>query len=233
MVHPASFGVVSAVQPLSDLHHRQSRMARHHAAAQTGRVAAVAGEERCRHRARLHRQSAADRAWPLRTRARSARRRRSRRRAAPGARSLSIGRADRAHRNRRDRGLPRPARPRRPHGAHGPAPRRQGFLRRDARRQARRRRRRCDRQGLQRGEGRRQQGRRQARRGVRRRQPGSRLCAVPRSVPDAQGKVRRCGEPGADRAEGDHGAAGHRRMVARPPPAGAQAARPARLPGRL
>jgi soluble lytic murein transglycosylase len=45
---------------------------RYHAAAPARRIPVVAGEERCSDRARLHRQSAADRARPLRARARSA-----------------------------------------------------------------------------------------------------------------------------------------------------------------
>ncbi len=209
MVHPSPFGLAGQLRPLYGVHHRQSRLARRHAAAPARRSALVERQDRRGNRARLYLRSPPDREGQARARTRPARRRRSRRRESPGAGGLSIGRSVGTHRVRSARGLPRPARSRRRSGPHGQAYRREGPVGGDACGAPPRRRRGVDRQGLQRGQGQRRQGIRPAQFGRGRCTAGPGLCAVPRAMAEEQGEDRRGRPPDPGGAERDHGAAGH------------------------
>ena len=102
-----------------------------------------------------------------------------------------------------------------------------------ARRASARQRRPRDRESLYRRQRQREEGRKLAQRCARVGAPGSWLYALPRQLADAPEQAHRRCARNHRCAAGDHGGAGHRRVVAHTTPAGAQAARPRPVPGRL
>ena len=223
----APFGEPGRIHALCRLHPRQSRLAGHSPAAPARRGEAVAGAARRRDRAPLRRRGTDERGRPARARARADGGGRPRRRRARSAHGVAVGAAVGRLGGRGARRVRRRADPLRPSGAHGPAHRRQGLRRRDARCQTSRRCRRGDRQGLHRRQGELRQGRGAARRGSRRGTRGFGLRAVPPPLAHAtnDGECRGGGQAGARGGARGHAASGHRRMVARASRAGPQAYR--------